>query len=387
MDGGATAPWVAAGFHTWHGLALASLLRCKVCECRNRRTFQHQNDVTQFVSAETSQPKLLETCWCTCFLFVQHRDHDAAQVTQIFLRLCGVGSTRLNSPMQMQSLIVLSHAVASINMILYLHAILRGAVSCSGSWFPLFRLRKCHQMPIYMATCWNCLLHLLNLGKASSFLLAAFAPWSNAAFAAWQTLIHRRSILRRQSGSSCHARQPLASGAAERLRSAWFRTNDPDLNNAVLVSIDDWVDAGSKELYIYNRVHAHGPPDMDRCRFWGHLPLSWMHQSMIGVTLYYILFYNEEEETMRIDYGFGAEGYSAAAATSMDVISCGNSPSRLSVALKCCQVNRETPSVFGSLNAVLSKRARRNSLHLRRILCWTPSGVPTSYEHVGASNS
>ena len=81
--------------------------------------------------------------------------------------------------------------------------------------------------------------------------------------------------------------------AAGRLQSAWFRANDPDLNNAVLVSIDDWVDAGSKELYIYNRVHAHGPPDMDR-RFWGHLPLSWMHRSMIGVTLYYILFSNEE---------------------------------------------------------------------------------------------
>ena len=35
--------------------------------------------------------------------------------------------------------------------------------------------------------------------------------------------------------------------AAGRLQSAWFRTNDPDLNNAVLVSIDNWVDAGSND--------------------------------------------------------------------------------------------------------------------------------------------
>ena len=83
--------------------------------------------------------------------------------------------------------------------------------------------------------------------------------------------------------------------AAGRLQSAWFRTNDPDLNNTVtvLVSIDDWVDAGSKDFYIYDKVHAHGPPDMGR-RFWGHLPLSWMHQKMLGAKLYYTLFDNEE---------------------------------------------------------------------------------------------
>ena len=61
--------------------------------------------------------------------------------------------------------------------------------------------------------------------------------------------------------------------------------------DAVLVSIDDWADAGSKELYIYGRVHTHthGPLDMDR-RFRGHLPLAWMHQSMIGVTQYLVFF-------------------------------------------------------------------------------------------------
>ena len=80
--------------------------------------------------------------------------------------------------------------------------------------------------------------------------------------------------------------------AAGRLQSAWFRTNDPDLNSAVLVSIDNWVDAGSKDLYIYDKVHTHGPPDMG-CRFWGHLPLSWMHQKMLGGKLHYILFDNE----------------------------------------------------------------------------------------------
>ena len=52
--------------------------------------------------------------------------------------------------------------------------------------------------------------------------------------------------------------------AAGRLQSAWFRANDPDLNNAVLVSIDNWVDAGSKDLYIYDkcartRPSRHGP--------------------------------------------------------------------------------------------------------------------------------
>ena len=121
-----------------------------------------------------------------------------------------------------------------------------------------------------MATCWNCLLHLLNLvNKASSLLFATFAPWSNAALKLgkhWFTGVR-----------SCDAKWELMSrpatdciGAAEGLRSAWFRTHDPYFNNAVLVSIDDWVDAGSKELYIYNRVRAHGPPDMYRC-FWGHL--------------------------------------------------------------------------------------------------------------------
>ena len=47
-----------------------------------------------------------------------------------------------------------------------------------------------------------------------------------------------------------------------------------------------------------------------------------MHQSMIGVTLYYILFYNEEErnDEDKLWVGLGAEGYPAAAATSMDVI-------------------------------------------------------------------
>ena len=39
---------MAAGFHTWHDLAL-------VCFC-----------AVQFVTAETSRPKPFETCRCTC---------------------------------------------------------------------------------------------------------------------------------------------------------------------------------------------------------------------------------------------------------------------------------------------------------------------------------
>jgi len=54
-----------------------------------------------------------------------------------------------------------------------------------------------------------------------------------------------------------------------------------------------WMDAGSRELYIYDQVHMSGPPEMGR-HFWGHLPLSWMHELMLGFTLYYILFSNEE---------------------------------------------------------------------------------------------
>ena len=110
VDGGTTAPWVAAGFHTWHGLALVCFCAVKskpqnvstskwcptVCECKNKST-------------ETVRDLLMR------MLQVQHR--DAAQVNQICLGLCGVGSICLNSPMQMHSLIVFSHAVALINMI------------------------------------------------------------------------------------------------------------------------------------------------------------------------------------------------------------------------------------------------------------------------------
>ena len=98
---------------------------------------------------------------------------------------------------------------------------------------------------------------------------------------------------------------------------------DPDLKSAVLASIDDWVDAGSKDLYIYDKVHAHGPPDMGR-RFWGHLPLSWMHQKMLGAKLYYTLFDNEEarndEDRLWVLVLRDARRCSAATATSMDVI-------------------------------------------------------------------
>ena len=38
--------------------------------------------------------------------------------------------------------------------------------------------------------------------------------------------------------------------AAAGLQYTWFRTDSPDVNDAVLVSIDDWIDAGSKELYV-----------------------------------------------------------------------------------------------------------------------------------------
>ena len=81
--------------------------------------------------------------------------------------------------------------------------------------------------------------------------------------------------------------------AAVRLQYTLFRTNSIDLNDALLVSIHDWMDAGSRELCIYGQMHMNGPPEMGR-HFWGHLPLSWMHELMLGFTLYYILCSNEE---------------------------------------------------------------------------------------------
>ena len=67
--------------------------------------------------------------------------------------------------------------------------------------------------------------------------------------------------------------------AAVRLQYTLFRTNSIDLNDALLVSIHDWMDAGSRELCIYGQMHMNGPPEMGR-HFWGHLPLSWMHELM-----------------------------------------------------------------------------------------------------------
>ena len=81
--------------------------------------------------------------------------------------------------------------------------------------------------------------------------------------------------------------------AAGRLQYTSFQTNSVDLNDALLVSIHGWKDAGSRELYIYDQVHMNGPSEMGR-HFWGHLPLSWMHEPMLDFTLYYILFSNEE---------------------------------------------------------------------------------------------
>ena len=83
----------------------------------------------------------------------------------------------------------------------------------------------------------------------------------------------------------------LATGG--RLQFAYFQRNDPDLNNVKLVSIDDWVDAGSKDLYIYDKIYAYGPPEMVR-RFWGDLPQSWMYQKILDAKLYYTFFDNDE---------------------------------------------------------------------------------------------
>ena len=80
--------------------------------------------------------------------------------------------------------------------------------------------------------------------------------------------------------------------AAGRLQYTSFQTNSVDLNDALLLSFHDWMDAGSRELYIYDQVHMNGPPDMGQ-HFWGHLPLSWMREHTVNFTLYYILFYNE----------------------------------------------------------------------------------------------
>ena len=174
VDGGTTAPWVAAGFHTWHGLAVICFCAVKskpqnvstskwchtACECRNKST-------------ETARDLLMH------MLAFHHRDTaQAAQVKQICLRLCGVGSTRSISPMQKQSLIAFSHAVALINMIpSFMQYCVFAVVRSSAIWIIIPHVSTT-QMLIYMATCWICLLlHLVNLGKASSLLFATFAPW------------------------------------------------------------------------------------------------------------------------------------------------------------------------------------------------------------------
>ena len=81
--------------------------------------------------------------------------------------------------------------------------------------------------------------------------------------------------------------------AAGRLQYTSFQTNSVDLNDALLLSFHDWMDAGSRELYIYDQVFMNGPPDMGH-HFWGHLSLSWMREHTVDFTLYYILFYNED---------------------------------------------------------------------------------------------
>ena len=104
--------------------------------------------------------------------------------------------------------------------------------------------------------------------------------------------------------------------AAGRLQYTSFQTNSIDLPDALLVSIHDWKDAGSRELYIYDQVHMNGPPEMGR-HFWGHLPLSWMHEPMLDFILYYILFSNEEARD-------DANPLSAAAPTSLDMTAVNN---------------------------------------------------------------
>ena len=112
--------------------------------------------------------------------------------------------------------------------------------------------------------------------------------------------------------------------AAGRLQYTSFQTNSVDLNDALLVSIHDWKDAGSRELYIYDQVHMNGRPEMGR-HFWGHLPLSWMHELMLDFTLCYILFSNEEaRDDANPIMGLGVERYSAAAPTSLDMTAVNN---------------------------------------------------------------
>ena len=69
------------------------------------------------------------------------------------------------------------------------------------------------QKPIYMATCWNCLLHLLNLGKASSLLFAIFWQFFDLGQTQLCSLANMNSqtlVPVTPSGSSCCARQPIA---------------------------------------------------------------------------------------------------------------------------------------------------------------------------------
>ena len=100
-------------------------------------------------------------------------------------------------------------------------------------------------------------------------------------------------VLKSSMSWHCFEIKRIDMHVSEFLNAKSFQTNSVDLNDALLVSIHDWKDAGSRELYIYDQVHMNGPPEMGR-HFWGHLPLSWMHELMLDFTLYYILFSNEE---------------------------------------------------------------------------------------------
>ena len=68
----------------------------------------------------------------------------------------------------------------------------------------------------------------------------------------------------------------------------------------------------------------NGPPEMGR-HFWGHLPLSWMHEPMLDFTLYYILFSNEEAgDDANPLWVLVFEGYPPAAPTSLDMTAVDN---------------------------------------------------------------
>ena len=84
--------------------------------------------------------------------------------------------------------------------------------------------------------------------------------------------------------------------AAQRLQYAWFQTMSADLDDALSAPIREWLDAGSREFYIYDRLLLN---DLlaKNVIFRGHLPFHQVTPQVAGCKVYYILFSDDSART------------------------------------------------------------------------------------------